>query len=156
MRIAQQEIQWRKEAEQVGLRGRPIKLQDKKFAPLTQAAGILPFSRRRGDTEASRVGSQKPRHNQQAWRVPRSRWRLSQNLGERATWGDQVLVNKAHTLFSKVVLYLKLCIEDNGGRGGVMQGQQFLVLIEARLSNLSYAKVQVIYIIFWPGGLLTF
>jgi len=53
-------------------------------------------------------------------------------------------------------LYLKLCIEDNGGRGGVMQGQQFLVLIEARLSNLSYAKVQVIYIIFWPGGLLTF
>ena len=38
-------------------------------------------------------------------------------------------------------LYLKLCIEDNGGRGGVMQGQQFLVLIEARLSNLSYAKV---------------
>ena len=31
-----------------------------------------------------------------------------------------------------------------------MQGQQFLILIEARLSNLSYAKVQVIYIIFWP------
>ena len=49
-----------------------------------------------------------------------------------------------------------MCIEDNGGRGGVMQGQQLLVLIEARLSNLSYAKVQVNYIIFWPGGLLTF
>ena len=63
---------------------------------------------------------------------------------------------KRHTLFSKVVLYLKLCIEDNGGRGRVMQRQQFLILIEARLSNLSYAKVQVIYIIFWPGGLLTF
>ena len=30
--------------------------------------------------------------------------------------------------------------------------EQFLVLIEARLSNLSYAKVHVIYIIFWPGG----
>ena len=74
------------------------------------------------------------------------------------TWGDQISVNKkrGRTLFSKVVLYLKLCIKDNGGRGGVMQGQQFLVLIEARLSNLSYAKVQVIYIIFWPGGLLTF
>jgi len=40
-----------------------------------------------------------------------------------------------------------LCIEDNGGRGGVMQGQQFLALIETRLSNLSYAKVQVNYII---------
>ena len=63
---------------------------------------------------------------------------------------------KGHTLFSKVVLYLKLCIEDNGGRGRVMQGQQFLIIIEARLSNLSYAKVQVNYIIFWPGGLLTF
>ena len=37
-----------------------------------------------------------------------------------------------------------------------MQGQQFLVLIEARLSNLSYVKVQVIYIIFLPGGLLKF
>ena len=66
------------------------------------------------------------------------------------------MVNKARTLFSKVVLYLKLCIEDNGGRGGVMQGQQFLVLIEARLSNLPYAKVQVNYIIFWPGCLITF
>ena len=30
---------------------------------------------------------------------------------------------------------LKLCIEDNGGRGRVMQGQQSLILIEARLSS---------------------
>ena len=37
------------------------------------------------------------------------------------TWGDQVSVNKARTLFSKVVFILKLCIEDNGGRGRVMQ-----------------------------------
>ena len=80
----------------------------------------------------------------------------SARVRERATWGDQVSVNKARTLFSKVVLYLKLCIEDNGGRGRVLQGQQFLILIEARLSNLSYAKVQVNYSIFWPGGLLTF
>jgi len=36
------------------------------------------------------------------------------------------------------------------------EGQQSLILIEARLSNLSYAKVYVIYIIFWPGGLLIF
>ena len=81
---------------------------------------------------------------------------LSQNLRERATWGDQVSVNKARTLFSKVVFIPKVLLEDNGGRGGDMQGQQFLVLIEARLSNISYAKVQVNYIIFWPGGLLTF
>ena len=56
----------------------------------------------------------------------------------RPNFGEQ---KKGHTLFSKVVLYLKLCIEDNGGRGRVMQRQQFLILIEARLSNLSYAKV---------------
>ena len=89
---------------------------------------------------------------------PTSEEKFSQKVKERTTWADQISVNKkrGRTLFSKVVLYLKLCIEDNGGRGGVMQGQQFLVLIEARLSNLSYAKVQVIYIIFWPGGLLTF
>ena len=30
-----------------------------------------------------------------------------------------------------------------------MQGQQFLVLIEARLSNLSYAKVKVIFKLKW-------
>ena len=88
---------------------------------------------------------------------PCPRWKFSQKVRERTTWGDQISVNKkGRTLFSKVVLYLKLCIEDNGGSGRVMQGQQFLVLIEARLSNLSYAKVQVIYIIFWPEGLLTF
>ena len=57
----------------------------------------------------------------------------------RPNFGEQK--KKGHTLFSKVVLYLKLCIEDNGGRGRVMQRQQFLILIEARPSNLSYAKV---------------
>ena len=46
-----------------------------------------------------------------------------------------------HFIFQSSFYTLRLCIEDNGGRGGVMQGQQFLVLIEARLSNLSYAKV---------------
>ena len=30
-------------------------------------------------------------------------------------------MNKARTLFFKVVLYLKLCIEDNGGKGRVLQ-----------------------------------
>ena len=73
---------------------------------------------------------------------PSSEEKFSQKVKERTTRGDQISVNKKRsTLFSKVVLYLKLCIEDNGGRGGVMQGQQFLILIEARLSNLSYAKV---------------
>ena len=60
-------------------------------------------------------------------------------MKERTTWGDQISVNKkGRTLFSKVVLYLKLCIEDNGGRGGVMQGQQSLILIEARLSSCKF------------------
>ena len=35
--------------------------------------------------------------------LPRSRWEFSQKVRERTTWGDQVSVNKAHTLFSKVV-----------------------------------------------------
>ena len=72
---------------------------------------------------------------------PASEEKLSQKVKERTTWGDQVSANKARTLFSKVVLYLKLYIEGNGGRGRVMQRQQFLILIEARLSNLSYANV---------------
>ena len=70
----------------------------------------------------------------------------------RPSFGEQGL----HFIFQSSFYTLSLCIEDNGGRGGVMQGQQFLVLIKARLSDLSYAKVQVNYIIFWPGGLLTF
>ena len=66
---------------------------------------------------------------------PRSRWEFSQKVRERMTWGDQLSVNKARTLFSKVVLYLKLCIEDNGGRGRVSSKPGFLP------ANLSYAKV---------------
>ena len=34
---------------------------------------------------------------------PRYRWEFSQKVRERTTWGDQVSVNKARTLFSKVV-----------------------------------------------------
>ena len=52
---------------------------------------------------------------------PRPRWKFSQKVRERTTWGDQVSVNKAHSLFSKVVFIPKLCIEDNGGRGRVIQ-----------------------------------
>ena len=43
-------------------------------------------------------------------------------------------VSKACTLFSKVVLYLKLCIEDNGGRGRASSKPGFLP------ANLLYAK----------------
>ena len=34
---------------------------------------------------------------------PRYRWEFSQKVRERTTWGDQALVNKVRTLFSKVV-----------------------------------------------------
>ena len=34
---------------------------------------------------------------------PCSRWEFSQKVRERTTWGDQALVSKACTLFSKVV-----------------------------------------------------
>ena len=55
----------------------------------------------------------------------------------RPNFGEQ----KGVLYFPIVVLYLKLCIEENGGRDRVMQGQKFLILIKARLSNLSYEKV---------------
>ena len=34
---------------------------------------------------------------------PHSRWKFSWKVRERTTWGDQASVNKARTLFSKVV-----------------------------------------------------
>ena len=36
-------------------------------------------------------------------KLSRLRKKFSQKVKERTTWGDQVSVNKAHTLFSKVV-----------------------------------------------------
>ena len=73
---------------------------------------------------------------------PASEEKFSQKVKERTTWGDQNFGEQKGVYFIfQSSLYLKLCIEDNGGRGRVMQGQQFLILIEARLSNLSYAKV---------------
>ena len=40
---------------------------------------------------------------------PASEEKFSQKVKERMTWGDQISVNKkGRTLFSKVVLYLKL------------------------------------------------
>ena len=67
---------------------------------------------------------------------PLSRWEFSQKVRERMTWGDQISVNKkkGHTFFSKVVLYLKLCIEYNWGRSRVSIKPGFLP------ANLSYAK----------------
>ena len=60
--------------------------------------------------------------------------------------------------FQQGLLYPKLHIEDNRGCE-IMQSQQSLILIETRVSFLQTYRiqiVQVIYIIFWPEGLLTF
>ena len=59
--------------------------------------------------------------------------------------------------FQQGLLYPKLHIEDNKGCE-IMQSQQSLILIETRVSFLQTYRiqmVQVIYIIFWPEGLLT-
>ena len=40
---------------------------------------------------------------------PHSRWEFSQKVRERMTWGDQVSVNEACTLFSKVVFNTLSC-----------------------------------------------
>ena len=60
-----------------------------------QAAGILLFSRRRGDTKASPVRSYKPRHNQQTWRasmlqmgIQPEKWRTRKtDMGESVSPG---------------------------------------------------------------------
>jgi len=49
----------------------------------------------------------------------------------RSSFGEQGL----HFIFQSSFLYLKLCIEDNGGRGRVSSKPGFLP------ANLSYAKV---------------
>ena len=47
---------------------------------------------------------------------PRPRWKLSQRLRERMTWGDQALVSKARSfIFNRGFLYPKLHIEKNRG-----------------------------------------
>ena len=60
--------------------------------------------------------------------------------------------------FQQGLLYPKLHIEDNR-RCEIRQSWQSLILIETRVSFLQIYRmqmVQVIYIIFWPEGLLTF
>ena len=59
----------------------------------------------------------------------------------RPSFGEQGPHFIFQSSFYTFYIFYKLSIEDNGGRGRVMQGQQSLILIEARLSNLSYAKV---------------
>ena len=48
---------------------------------------------------------------------PRSRWEFSQKVRERTTWRDQVSVNKAHTLFSKVVFIPQAVPRGQWGKG---------------------------------------
>ena len=57
--------------------------------------------------------------------------------------GRQALMSKAQNYFPGKLIYLELYIENNGRRI-VMQGQQ---------SDIQ--RSWVIYIIFWPGGLVT-
>ena len=64
-----------------------------------------------------------------------------------------------HFYFPKQFLYLKLCIEDNGGGGQSHARSAVLDPYQSQaffLQTYHMQKLQVIYIIFWPGGLLTF
>ena len=74
------------------------------------------------------------------------------------TWGDQASVSKARSFIFNRGFYTKLHIEDNRGCE-IMQSQQSLILIKTRVSFLQIYCIQmvsVIYIIFWPEGLLAF
>ena len=75
------------------------------------------------------------------------------NMG-RPSFGEQ----GPYLYFQQGLLYPKLHIEDNRGCE-IMQSQQSLILIKTRVSFLQIYCIQmvsVIYIIFWPEGLLTF
>ena len=47
----------------------------------------------------------------------RSRWEFSQKVRERTTWGDKASVNKARTLFSKVVFISQVVHRGQQGKG---------------------------------------
>ena len=75
------------------------------------------------------------------------------------TQGDQASVSKAHNFIFKRSFYTLSCTQRIIRGCRVMQGQQPLTLIKTRLSfckPIIYKRLQVICIIFWPGGMLTF
>ena len=99
----------------------------------TKAAGVLPFSEGEEALRPPRSDLRRPGKISRLDELPCLRGKVQLGRWQKERHGETKFQwTKGHTLFSKAVLYLKLCIEDNGGRGGVMQGQQFLVLIEAR------------------------
>ena len=136
------------------------KVRDTKLALTTEAAGILLNSGRCPTLGTFSSGSQKPRqisgrrgppHSKLFWHEGRTEEKRRKRKQERMTWGDQASMSKG-------LLYHKLYIEDNRGCE-IMQSQQSLILIKTRVSFLQIYRiqmVQVIYIIFWPEGLLTF
>ena len=91
---------------------------------------------------------------------PRSRWEFSQKRRdwEKMTQGKPVFPGTGLFLyFPGPLLYFKSYIEINGKYSHV--GWAVLTLIETTLSFCILSDIQssqVIYIIFWPRGLLTF
>ena len=70
-----------------------MKLQDKEFAPSTQATGVFPFSRRREGTEASLVRFRSPGKISRLGEYPRTRWEFSQRIvGEKKRLNNLVYV----------------------------------------------------------------
>ena len=60
----------------------------------TKAAGVLPFSEGEETLRPPRSDLRSPGNNSRLDEPPRSRWKFSQKVRERTTWGDQISVNK--------------------------------------------------------------
>ena len=143
------------------------KVRDTKLALTTEAAGALSNSGRCPTLDTFSSGSQKPRQisgrrgslcSKLFWYEGRTEEKRRKRKQERMTQGDQASVSKASSFIFNRGFYTLSCTQRIIGDVKSCS-QQSLILIETRVSFLQIyciQMVQVIYIICWPEGLLTF
>ena len=144
------------------------KVRDTKLALTTEAAGALSNSGRCPSLDTFSSGSQKPRQisgrrgplcSKLFCHEERTEEKRRKRKQERTTRGDQGSVSKAHSFIFNRGFYTLSCTQRIIEGVKSCKVKQSLILIETRVSFLQIYRiqmVQVIYIIFWPEGLLTF
>ena len=131
-----------------------MKSQDKKLAPPTQATGACLNSGGCRALGSLSHGSQKPGQVSTHGEPPRPRWEeRKDHTGETSLSSDWSILYCPGKLFILLVVHRDQWIIQN------YAGSAALTLIKTRLSLCIPScihKSQVIYIIFWPRGLLAF
>ena len=156
-RIVQQENQWRKEAEKLGLRGKPIKLQEKEFAPSMQATGTRLNSGGCPALGSLSRGSQKTGQVSRYGEPPRSRWKFSQKRREREKTTQGKAVFPGTCLFSLFFSFAFILFVIHRNRIQSHTGSADLSFIKIKCFIYMYTKgLRWCYINFWPRGLQTF